>query len=92
MQLSRQDLTHFFVREGHDWSSKAIYTALEQRGVDLSSLEITHGLKTGTMRNVFYRSYPKVEEIIADVIGIEPSVIWPSRYQETTHFSNLKTA
>ncbi|MDD9338912.1 MAG: helix-turn-helix domain-containing protein [Providencia heimbachae] len=92
MQLSRQDLTHFFVRECHDWSSKAIYTALEQRGVDLSSLEVAHGLKTGTMRNVFYRSYPKVEEIIAQVIGIEAAVIWPSRYQITPHFSNLKTA
>lgn len=75
MQLSRQDLTHLFVREGHDWSSKAIYTALEQRGADLSSLEISNGLKPGTMRNVFYRSYPKVEEIIAQVIGVEPCVI-----------------
>lgn len=92
MQLSRQDLTHFFVREGHDWSSKAIYTALEQRGVDLSSLEVEHGFKVGTMRNVFYRRYPKIQEIIADAIGVSPSVIWPSRYQQTPHFSDLKTA
>ncbi|MGK5615927.1 helix-turn-helix domain-containing protein [Proteus mirabilis] len=92
MQLSRQDLTHLFVREGHDWSSKAIYTALEQRGEDLSSLEIAYGFKPGTMRNVFYRSYPKVEEIIAHAIGVEPHVIWPSRYDMKPHFSNFKTA
>lgn len=92
MQLSRQDLTHLFVSEGHDWSSKAIYTALEQRGADLSSLEIRFGLKQGTMRNVFYRPYPRVEEIIAREIGVEPYVIWPSRYHVMPHLSDFKTA
>ncbi|MET4859231.1 helix-turn-helix domain-containing protein [Morganella morganii] len=92
MQLSRQDLTHLFVREGHDWSSKAIYAALEQRGLDLTALETENGLKPGTMRNVFYRSYPRVEEIIAHAIGIDPAVIWPNRYQDLPRFSDLKTA
>lgn len=92
MQLSRQDLTHLFVREGHDWSSKAIYAALEQRGLDLTMLETVNGLKPGTMRNVFYRPYPRVEEIIAQEIGVEPYVIWPSRYHAIHHISNRKTA
>ncbi|MEM7979290.1 helix-turn-helix domain-containing protein [Morganella morganii] len=92
MQLSRQDLTHLFVREGHDWSSKAIYAALEQRGLDLTVLETENGLKSGTMRNVFYRQCPKYEEIIAHAIGIDPAVIWPNRYQESARFSDLKTA
>lgn len=92
MQLSRQDLTHLFVREGHDWSSKAIYAALEQHGLDLTVLETENGLKPGTMRNVFYRSYPRVEEIIAQVIGVEPYVIWPSRYHVMPHLSDRKTA
>ena len=32
MQLLKQDLTDLFVRRGHDWSAKAIQTALENRG------------------------------------------------------------
>ncbi|WP_284692787.1 helix-turn-helix domain-containing protein [Escherichia coli] len=39
------------------------------------------GLKSGSMRNVFYRQCRKYEAAIAEKIGVEPAVIWPSRYQ-----------
>lgn len=81
MQLSRQDLTDLFVRRGQDWSAKAIYAALENKGADIAALERAQGLKPGSMRNVFYRPCPGYELTIAGVIGVEPGVIWPSRYR-----------
>lgn len=80
MRVSRQASNNLFVREGCDWSIKAIYTALEFKGLDLSDLEKELGLKSGSMRNVFYRQCPKYEAVIAEKIGVEPAVIWPSRY------------
>ncbi|AGR57639.1 transcriptional regulator [Salmonella enterica subsp. enterica serovar Vitkin] len=81
MQLLRQDLTDLFIRQGSDWSKDAIYTALKNKGVDLAELERLQNLKPGTMRNAFYRACPAYEQVIAQAIGVEPAVIWPSRYQ-----------
>ncbi|WP_370558593.1 helix-turn-helix domain-containing protein [Edwardsiella tarda] len=81
MQLSRQDLTDLFVRRGQDWSAKAIYAALDNKGADMAALERAQDLKPGSMRNVFYRPCPGYERAIAGVIGVEPDVIWPSRYR-----------
>ncbi|EBB9299175.1 transcriptional regulator [Salmonella enterica] len=80
MRVSRQASINLFVREGCDWSSRAIYTALELKGIDLSELEKELGLKSGSMRNVFYRRCRNYEAVIAKKIGVEPAVIWPSRY------------
>ncbi|HHR4051838.1 TPA: helix-turn-helix domain-containing protein [Salmonella enterica] len=82
MKLSRQASGNLFIREGCDWSAKAIYAALENKGVDLPDLEKELGLKSGSMRNVFYRQCRKYESVIAGKIGVEPALIWPSRYPE----------
>ncbi|EEZ5537880.1 transcriptional regulator [Shigella sonnei] len=81
MQLSKQDLTDLFIRPGQDWSAKAIYAALDNKGADMAALERAQDLKPGSMRNVFYRPCPGYERVIAGAIGVEPYVIWPSRYQ-----------
>ncbi|MFJ1217027.1 helix-turn-helix domain-containing protein [Yersinia enterocolitica] len=89
MQLSRQDLTDLFVRYGQDWSAKAIYAALENKGVDMSTLERAQGLRPGTMRNVFYRPCSKYEQAIAEAVGVSPNIIWPSRYLHRTPHSAM---
>ncbi|SUH36038.1 transcriptional regulator [Salmonella enterica subsp. enterica] len=38
------------------------------------------GLSPDSLRNVFTRSWPRAERIIADALGITPQEIWPSRY------------
>lgn len=81
MQLSRQYLADLFVRRGQDWSAKTIYAALDNSGVDMAALERAQNLKPGSMRNVFYRPCPGYERTIAGAIGVEPDVIWPSRYR-----------
>ncbi|EBH8950853.1 helix-turn-helix domain-containing protein [Salmonella enterica] len=83
MQLSTQELLSLFIREGQDWTPDAIQTALKRKGVNVSSLERIKGMKPGTMRNVFYRRCPAYQQEIADLIGVPPSVIWPSRYKDS---------
>ncbi|EAV8178485.1 transcriptional regulator [Salmonella enterica] len=83
MQLSTQELLALFIREGQDWTPDVIQTALKRKGVNVSSLERIKGMKPGTMRNVFYRKCPAYEQEIADLIGVPPSLIWPSRYENS---------
>ncbi|HID4129885.1 TPA: helix-turn-helix domain-containing protein [Pluralibacter gergoviae] len=80
MQLMKQDLTRVFIEPGQDWSSKAIIAALDKKGVDLQDIEKELGLKTGAVRNAFYRKCVRYQEVIAQKIGVEPDIIWPSRY------------
>jgi len=80
MQFSRQDLTDLFVKPGCDWSSRAIITALGVKGLTLADLEEELGLGHNSIRNVFYREVERYQEAIAEAIGIDAAVIWPSRY------------
>ncbi|EAQ0343908.1 transcriptional regulator [Salmonella enterica] len=84
MRQSRQASNNLFVRDGCDWSAKAVYAALENKGFDLPDLEKELGLKAGSMRNVFYRRCRKYERVIAGKIGVDPAIIWPSRYPAST--------
>ncbi|WP_340617246.1 helix-turn-helix domain-containing protein [Xenorhabdus entomophaga] len=63
-----------------DWHRADIRAALEKRGTNLRTLSIAAGLAADTLRNALVRPWPKGEKIIAQAIGVEPAVIWPSRY------------
>lgn len=64
-----------------DWHRADIKAALEKAGWTLRALAIAHGSKHGTtLRQALDHPYPKAERIIAEAIGVEPAVIWPSRY------------
>ncbi|SIO94826.1 MULTISPECIES: helix-turn-helix domain-containing protein [Vibrio] len=65
-----------------DWHRADIVAALRKKGLSLTSLSIDAGLAPGTLKNVMRVKYPKAEEIVATALGVEPSVIWPSRYQK----------
>jgi Ner family transcriptional regulator len=82
MQMTTQDLAAFFITEGEDWEAGVIHAALKRKGCTISSLERERGLKPGAMRNVLYRPCDAYENAIAAVIGVDPAVIWPSRYQD----------
>ncbi|MCO6524082.1 MAG: helix-turn-helix domain-containing protein, partial [Candidatus Schmidhempelia sp.] len=40
------------------------------------------GYAPSTLSNAFAHSWPKAEKIIAEVIGVPPCDIWPSRYNK----------
>jgi len=63
-----------------DWHPADIKAALHKAGWTVTALAELHGINRATISNVFLRSYPLVEQRIADAIGIAPHVIWPSRW------------
>ncbi|MCY9855437.1 helix-turn-helix domain-containing protein [Vibrio mediterranei] len=68
--------------QDHDWDKDDVSYRLAKAGISLSELSRRHGLSPETLRNVYYRSYPKGERIIAQYLGLEPWEIWPSRYEQ----------
>ncbi|EES3539580.1 helix-turn-helix domain-containing protein [Escherichia coli] len=64
-----------------DWSSADIKAALERRDTNLSRLSRENNLQPRTLGNALRVPYPKGEKIIARAIGVEPQVIWPTRYE-----------
>ncbi|MGK7488223.1 helix-turn-helix domain-containing protein, partial [Salmonella enterica] len=50
------------------------------------------GLSPDSLRNVFTRSWPRAERIIADALGITPQEIWPSRYGDMQIKNDANTA
>lgn len=63
-----------------DWHRADIIAALHKKDISLSKLSLEAGLAESTLRNALRVKYPKAEKIIASAIGVEPCVIWPSRY------------
>lgn len=65
-----------------DWHRADIIAELRKKGTTLAGLSRDAGLNSRTLNNALDRRYPKGERIIAAAIGVDPSVIWPSRYSE----------
>ncbi|MFM5244353.1 helix-turn-helix domain-containing protein [Aeromonas caviae] len=71
--------------QGQDWHRAYIRAALEVKGFTLRDLSREAGLAEDTLKNALFRPWPKGERIIATAIGVEPEIIWPSRYAEKMH-------
>ena len=63
-----------------DWDRRYIRYRLEMVGYSLSRLSLEHFDSRHTLKTALDRPYPKSERIIAGKIGVDPWVIWPSRY------------
>jgi Ner family transcriptional regulator len=68
--------------KGHkeNWHQADIIAALRKKGTTLAAVSRSVGLSSSTLANALSRPWPKGERIIADAIGIHPSLIWPNRY------------
>lgn len=66
--------------KSQDWHREDIKSALEKKGITLRELSRIAGLSPDSLRNVFVRSWPRAERIIANALETTPDVIWPSRY------------
>lgn len=65
-----------------DWHPADIVAALRKAGWSLRKLSIANGYAAPTTLTApLNRPWPKGERIIAAAIGVDPSKIWPSRYQ-----------
>lgn len=45
-------------------------------------VSIEHGYAERSAQQVLNRSWPQIERIIADILEVEPWVIWPDRYND----------
>lgn len=66
-----------------DWHRADIIAALRKNGTTLAALARESGYASSTLQNALDRKWPKGERIIASALGIDPSVIWPTRYENT---------
>lgn len=67
-------------RPKKDMHSADIKAALEKAGYTFSRIAREHGYRENSASNVLRMPWPKIEKIVADIIGQHPAVIWPSRY------------
>ncbi|EPF13980.1 MULTISPECIES: DNA-binding transcriptional regulator SfsB [Cedecea] len=65
-----------------DWHPADIIAGLRKKGTSLAALSRQAGLSSSTLANALSRPWPKGELIIAQGLGVEPQVIWPSRYHD----------
>ncbi|NUW57311.1 helix-turn-helix domain-containing protein [Cronobacter turicensis] len=63
-----------------DWHPADIIAALRKKGTSLAALSRASGLGSSTLANALTRPWPKGEYMIAEALGVHPSIIWPSRY------------
>lgn len=72
-------------KPAEDWHRADIVAAVRKAGWSLRKLSIGADLSPSALNNALDRPWPKAEKIIAAAIGVEPEIIWPSRYAKR-HF------
>lgn len=66
-----------------DWHPADVLAALKKRGHSLAALSVAHGYHATAAGKALKRSWPALEAVIAQAIGVSPQRIWPSRYNDT---------
>lgn len=68
-------------RPKKDWHKADIIAAVRKTGTNLQRLSRKLGFGRTTLNNAIHAPYPKYERIIAEHLGTQPHIIWPSRYR-----------
>lgn len=68
------------ISEEQDWHPADIKAALEKKGWSLGKLARAHGYNRKSPSLALKQPWPRMEQIIAEAIGVEPRELWPSRY------------
>ncbi|EEG6290110.1 transcriptional regulator [Salmonella enterica subsp. enterica] len=71
-----------------DWHPADIIAGLKKKGTSLAAVSRKAGLAPSTLANTLNRHWPKGERLIAEVLGVAPEQIWPSRYRKTEYRQN----
>ena len=61
-------------------TGRGLPAALKKRGYTQAGLSIANGYDFTAVGKALQRPWPALERIIANVLGVTPEVIWPSRY------------
>lgn len=63
-----------------EWTKATIVAAIKNKGHTLTELSRKNGYSPAAINVCLCKPWPKVQEIIAQVIGVPAHVIWPPRY------------
>lgn len=63
-----------------EWTNADIVAAIKNKGHTLTGLAKINGYSSAAISVCLCKPWPKVEKIIARVIGVPAHVIWPPRY------------
>lgn len=69
-----------FSIRNEDWSVAKIKYELETRRLSLAGLSRDAGYSETAAGRALRTSWPALENIIANAVGVTPETIWPSRY------------
>ena len=65
-----------------DWTPARIKFELEERGLSLAEVSRRSGYSPTAAGRALRTSWPAVEAIIAEAIGVSAAEVWPSRYND----------
>ena len=66
---------------GKDWHPAEVVAAMRLKGISLRQLATLNGYTNpNSISTALHRPYPQAEALIAEVLGVSPQTIWPSRY------------
>ncbi|WP_350146671.1 helix-turn-helix domain-containing protein [Pyruvatibacter sp.] len=74
-----------------DWQWPDVKAALEKAGSSLAQIARDSGVDITAITGVKNRHLPTSQKRIADVIGMSPRDIWPSRYQNADRARKTRT-
>jgi len=63
-----------------DWHPADVKAALAKAGYTFARIARENGFCSNSPNTVLWRGWRRMERIVADIIGVEPETIWPSRY------------
>jgi len=66
--------------EINDWHPADVKAGLAKKGYSFARIAREQGLASVTPNNVLRRHYPRIEAIVAEILGVAPQDIWPSRH------------
>ena len=64
-----------------DWHPADVLAALKKRGKSLAGVSVANGYHPTAAGKALRRSWPAMEIIIAEALGLVPAQIWPSRHK-----------
>ena len=74
------------VKMPEPWHPADIKAALAKKGWTFAMIAREYGYPQTSPNVVLKRTWAAMERIVADIIGVDPKVIWPDRYTPARRF------
>ncbi|MBI0436412.1 DNA-binding protein [Dickeya dianthicola] len=72
-----------------DWHPEIIKAEIHKRGLSFRTLSIQAGYSKDSLKSVLRTPCKPYQQIIADALGVEPEIIWPSRYKTDSYMRKV---